>query len=160
MQQKAHTQHNRKQRFSVFAHHLCVLDRWVNTKVVFFLLKMPLLGLSVFYSPYVFHSFSLSWGGHSPSLTWQLSGCSQGHMFTHTDSGTWLNGLFFLNRGNYHSLAWLLEQSSKSQQPGCKTGARCMCFSQLQLYYLNYKWEVQEMKNADGDQFMCSIGLD
>ena len=64
------------------------------------------------------------------------------------------------NRGNYHSLGWLLEQSSNSQQPGCKTGARRVLFSQLQLYYLSYKWQVQEMTNADGDKLICWIGLD
>lgn len=35
-----------------------------------------------------------------------------------------------------------------------------MFFSQFQLYYLSYKWHVQEMTNADGDKFICCTGLD
>lgn len=132
--------------------------------MLLFLLRMPLLGFSALHAPWVSLSFMDGGGGVSFSLSHMTAvGLhSQGHMFTHRDSGTWLNGFFFFffNRGNYHSLGWLLEQSSKNQQPGWKAGARRMCFSQLQLYYLSYKWQVQEMTNADGDKLICWTFLD
>lgn len=111
-------------------------------------------------------SLSLLWTGeegcHSPSPTWLLSGCTAKVtcLPTETVAPDWMAFFFFFNRGNYHSLGWLLEQSSKNQQPGWKAGARRMCFSQLQLYYLSYKWQVQEMTNADGDKLICWTFLD
>lgn len=34
-----------------------------------------------------------------------------------------------------------------------------MCFSQLQVYYLSYKWQVKEMRSADGDELTFKVLL-
>lgn len=164
--QHQHTPNYRKHNSS-----LCLLTTFVywlaeltQRAGLLFLRKMPLLGFSVFYCPLCLSlilSFMEGGMGGCHSLPLSHDCCRVAAKVTclpiQTVAPDWIG---FFNRGNYHSLGWLLEQSSKSHQPGCKTGARRMCFSQLQLYYLSYKWQVQEMTNADGDKLICWIGLD
>lgn len=114
--QTLHREHN---GFSVFAHHLCLLARWVNTKTR---LVVPAKDASsrilCFLCPLC---VSPLWRGRGcwwwwwchfvlPHMT-AVGSHRQGHMLTRTVSGTWLNVFFYW--GNYRSLGWLLKRSLK-----------------------------------------------
>lgn len=77
------------QRSSVFAHHLCLLDRWVNTKsAVVFSAKDASSRILCFFM----HPMSFS---HSPSLTWLLSVAAKVTCLSIQTVNTWLNRVFF-----------------------------------------------------------------
>lgn len=78
--------------FSTF----CLLARWANTKSrAVVSAKDASSRILCFLCPPCLSLFHERGGGVVLPLTWLLPGYTvKSHMFTHTDSGTWLNGLF------------------------------------------------------------------
>lgn len=106
---QTHTQLQEKQRLSVFAHHLCLLARWVNTKSrVVVPAKDASSRILCFLSPLCLSPFHGGWVSFYP-LSHDCCQGAQPRSHVHPYRQFHLTERVFFNRGNYHSLVWLLE---------------------------------------------------